>query len=324
VAGERRCRAACAGLALGAIVVAFVPAVARGALPGTGALYADGGDPLVYLRLSRHGRQLSPGRSVVSWSEGCGKPLRLHLGSRSQPVRVASTGVFEFVRRRGRFVFRLKGRFLAQGAAKVRLSYRRVPIRRKNQCDHRSARLVARPFTLRGFRDCRPYRAKNLLQTPAGRVFQLPWDGETWTPVDYACLFSTSRLISLGNDVKDDINYNDLRLFRLTEPFVAYVWQPTCEFCPVRIVVRDLRDGARKHDFFLSDSCFYCLSDLEVKNNASIAWIQLGGKNSNSIWAMDALGKRELDRGNTSRNLELTGSTLTWIKDGTSRSTTLY
>jgi hypothetical protein len=70
------------------------------------------------------------------------------------------------------------------------------------------------------------------------------------------------------------------------------------------------------------------IDDLELKPNGSVAVIGFGDPYSpdpvHVVWAYDTLGWRVLDRGNISeRSLRLSGSTLTWVKDGVVRSATL-
>ena len=70
------------------------------------------------------------------------------------------------------------------------------------------------------------------------------------------------------------------------------------------------------------------MTDLELKDNASVAWIARAAPYASdrnpSPWAYDNAGKRRLDTGAIElTSLELSGSTLTWVKEGLPRSATL-
>jgi hypothetical protein len=67
---------------------------------------------------------------------------------------------------------------------------------------------------------------------------------------------------------------------------------------------------------------------LELKDNGSIGWINLAPPYTvapPSVSAYDSLGRRLLDSGNIAlESLTLSGSTLSWVKDGVPQSATLY
>ena len=66
------------------------------------------------------------------------------------------------------------------------------------------------------------------------------------------------------------------------------------------------------------------VTDLELKPNGSFAWIAELGK-SVTVSADDSAGTRRLDRGRgiARRSLALSGSALTWRKDGVTHSAVL-
>jgi hypothetical protein len=297
---------------------------AAAARPVKGALYADSGElgvPLLYLKVSRSGRWLNPQRSAIDWDRDCGE-LRLHLGSRRHPVRIKRSGGFRFVRRRGNFVFRLRGRFVTSTRARVTFRYRREPARpgRRRPCDDDTARLRPRRITRFHLGDCRSHKAETLLLAPTGRVFrELRWIGG-WTPVAYACLYSTNRAVRLGEDVDDGDPGStvDLSGFRLVGRYVAYIANGGAEFAPSSVGVHDLQNGKKK-----SYPTGGRAGGLVLKGDGSVAWIVGPFVGPPEVWAADALGVRRLDSGNVSL-LALNGSTVTWVKDGVVHSATLY
>jgi hypothetical protein len=71
--------------------------------------------------------------------------------------------------------------------------------------------------------------------------------------------------------------------------------------------------------------------DLELKENGALAWTVARGSwadpqfSARELWVSDAQGRRMLDRGPglDTQSLTLSGSTLTWVNDGQTRSATL-
>ena len=254
----------------------------------------------------------------------CGGP-DLRVGSRRRPVRIRRSGRFRFVKRRGAFVFRLRGRFASRNRADVKFRYRREPRRAggRRHCDDTGRwRLSPRRIYRIPFRNCGTHKAHTVLRTATGRVFwQAQWDdNDGWMTIAYACLFSANKRVRLHQDEDDD---SDLSLFRLAGPYVAYAWHPCAEGCQGEDVeVKDLRDGrVARHAGYGAGGHDGAVSDLELKPNASVGVIALGDPYAPrlvpEVWAYDTLGARPLDRGNISRSsLELNGSTLSWLKDG--------
>jgi hypothetical protein len=311
---------------------------AAAARPAKGALYADwfnSPDVTLDLRVSRSGRQLDPRRSVWAYEPAsCDTFFYVRLGSRRRPVRIKRGGRFRFVRRQGRFVFRMRGQFVTKDRAEVKLRYRREPVRggQPRACEVPSQRFVPRRVGI-PFRDCRTHEAKPLLWAPTGRVFQqfrrasyLIFDGSEfpggWRPVAYACLYGVNRLVKLGEDIDngDPGGTVDLVFFRLVGPYVAYGTYGGVEFARSDVVVHDLRTGGKREQFAGG-----FISDLVLKSNGATAWTAWEEGEPNAVWAWDSLGNRRLDSGNIAlESLELNGSTLTWVKDGVVRSATLY
>jgi hypothetical protein len=299
--------------------------------PVKGARYADTDYAFwVDLRVSRSGRSFNPRRSVVinqsSWS--C-RGLDFHLGSRRRPVRIRRDGRFRYVRRHNRFALRVSGRFRTRNGGKISFRYRRAPRRRGHPCDD-SGRVSLVPQRVREipFHDCRTHRAKSVLSAPTGRVFWQPlWnDSDGWTTTAYACLFAVDKRFKLAQDEDDD---SDLDRFRLVGLYLAYA-QAECPMgCGFSIHVRDLRDGREtRHVPLMGSSPLGSVTDLELRDTGSVAWIadvppyfpDVG----RGVWAYDRGGYRRLDGGNISLgSLTLSGATLTWVKDGMTRSATL-
>jgi hypothetical protein len=314
-------------------VVAAQPAAA--ARPVKGALYGDGttGDKFVvaYLRVSTSGRWLNPRLSAVDWdrrNEDCGE-RKLHLGFAKRPVRIRRGGRFSFVHRRGRFVFRVRGRFVTKNRVKLKVRYRRDPVRGGSlrRCDTSRDRLRPRRIVPLRFRNCSAHRARTLLRAPSGRAFrELRWVrdsffGRRWAETAYACLYSVNRPVKLGEPMGFAGDSSDIRHLRLVGPYVAYVQLGDCGLSECDdVLVDDLRSGRRARRL----GAGYGL-DLELKSNGSVAFI--GGllREPNYVEAADSHGVRQLDSGNISAtSLTLNGSTLTWRKDGGVRSATLY
>jgi hypothetical protein len=299
--------------------------------PVAGALYGgDTSSALVYLRVSTNGRWLNPRRSAIWWDipGKCGRPFRMRFGSNRRPVRIKPGGGFRFVHRRGNVLFRMRGRFVSENRAKVKVRYRRERARgsQAGTCDESSGRLVARRVGLTNFRDCSTYSARTLLRTPNARVFRKRvWTGFFWSRVFYACLYSTNKPVKLGEQSPPESESSTFSDFRLVGPYVAYVEAFPCALAGCEdLWVRDLRNGRRtKH----LERGQYGVWDPKLKDNGSVAWIEPSSKRlgiQTSVWAADSLGKRRLDRGNIDANsLTLASSTLTWRKDGVLRSATL-
>jgi hypothetical protein len=181
------------------------------------------------------------------------------------------------------------------------------------------------------FHDCATHQAKTLLLGPTGRIFQQPWwDGEIWTKVAFGCLFSLNKRVSLGVD-DENSDDEDLDLFRLAGHYVAFSDAISGGASgSVALVVIDLRNGHNHHRPRLASYP----SDIELKDNGSVAWIgqegfaqppaRSAGANDLGVFAEDSTGHHRLDTGKIGpTSLELNGSTLTWTKAGNTYSATL-
>lgn len=295
---------------------------ASAARPVKGALYVDY-DARAKLRVSKSGRRLSPRSSIVATRPGCAAPP-VRFDGRPRPVLISESGRFRVDKRTGGFV--LRGRFVSRD--RLRIVYRSCGIRRTRLTAHRTGPIR--------FRDCRNHRAKTLLRTAAGRVFQqLVWrpgrsgpGGNNWIDAAYGCLFSVNEPFVLGQDDDDDF---DLDSFRLAAPFVAYEEQACAGLgCGYSVIVRDLRDGGKLREAPepATDS-FGKVTDLELKDNGSVAWIAnsppFSPTPTRSVWASNSLGTRRLDTGPdiALESLALNGSALSWVNAGLISSATL-
>jgi len=183
------------------------------------------------------------------------------------------------------------------------------------------------------FKSCRSQRAKTDLRNSDGRVFEqlrLEGSGEFF-PHAYACLFSVNKRFPLSRNWDEET----IETPRLTAPYAAYV-RVFCGVgsCTPLIEVRDLRDGHRFRNLDVSSETLPGrareVADLELKANGSVAWIVdrfefMGSPHTIDVVAVDSAGRRVLDSGTDvdPKSLTLTGSTLTWVKSGATRSASL-
>jgi hypothetical protein len=325
-------------------------------IPG-GATSADGfHKPIGELRVARSGRSVAPTKLTFSCGSG-GREVRVRLfgaSGRRSAVSIGRDGRFTAVGRGGVVLFpvrpgrpgrvgryRLRGRFLTRGAARVAYTERRLRSRRLVcRSDMRLYRNGVPPFS-----GCRSQPATTVLWGDTGRVF---WQfalrrnnfGELYTHA-YVCLFdSPSKRVDLGEDYAPD-DYREK--FRLAGSFVAF-FRTECPMCmwPQRwIEVRDARDGSLVSE---PDVQFWTrLTDLALKRSGSVAWtlerLALGPDGypigyqtpaplvieTREVWAVDSHGQRLLDSGPdvVTNSLELNESTLTWTNGSNTRSATL-
>ena len=312
------------------ILLALPPGPAAAAKPVAGARYADTDYAFwVNLRVSRSGRRLDPRRSRVENLSSWRCPgLDIRLGTRRRPVRISRGGRFDYLRRRGRFVLRVSGRFRTKDAARISFRYKRQPRRRGRDCDD-SGRVTLAPQRVARLRlrDCRSHEATTVLATPGGRLFlHDAWGGrEGWMSVVYGCLFSVNEPFELGQDDDDD---SDLDHLTLVEPYVAYEHSECPMGCVYSLHVQDLRDGGVRHLPRVPRDSFGQVTDLALRDTGSVAWIarpsQYSSETQPAVWADDGVVSRRLDSGNVDlASLELNGSTLTWVRDGVTMSATL-
>jgi hypothetical protein len=184
------------------------------------------------------------------------------------------------------------------------------------------------------FIGCAAQPGKTLLSSADARVFEqrrvFYW---AFLPFAHACLYSVDERVTLGPDGFDERGVGlSLKHFRLAGPYLAYGcggnWMDRC-FAGVRVV--DLRDGSLRSPqlpawVFNHIGWGPVPADVELKENGSVAWTIAGPPGwPREVGALDTSGQRLLDSGpNLDVNsLELNESTLTWLNDGTTRSTTL-
>lgn len=277
--------------------------------PVKGARYIGEGEVYsVELRVAKSGRSLVARRSVVQSMDCPGADI--HLGSPARPVRISRSGRFRYERNRGRFIVTATGVFRAGGKARVTIAFRERSPRFRGFCEKAAPEKVSLRRIV-PFRDCRTHPGKTVLRGPAGRVF-LNGDYDA-----FGCLYSVDRRFYLGPDFDGD---PDVGLYRLAGPYVAYM-EFGCEgidSCLSDVIVRDLRNGKKVFEGQRAAD-FDFVTDVALKATGSVAWIA-----GPAVWASDTQGVRLLDTGNIAkRSLDLSGSTLTWLKDGALGTATL-
>lgn len=339
------------GLVAAVCGLGIAAAPAGAAKPIKGAYYAgfdgrlryfnfpnDFRDVSAELRVSRSGRRIT-GRGYGSYvsvafeckrdKEGYFEGTIRMASPRLRGPRIRRDGSFRLVKRTGRLRYRLRGRFVSPDAAKLVYRASMPPREPKNPSNPGRCTVRRRPVALRRdaeapFRGCRYQRARTLIWGSIGRVFtqyRLTFQG--FMPYVFGCLFGTNRRFALSQDHDDEA----VDEARLSGAFVA-LGQSFCPLgCGFGVEVTDLRNGRE----IRTASSPGAVADLELKGNGSAAWIsypsfypsKLVGQ---TVWADDNAGHaRLLDSGKISkRSLTLTGSTLTWLKDGVVRSATLY
>jgi hypothetical protein len=350
----------CAGLAVtcgafGAIAVANADSI-EAAQPARGATYygfegvlrdfdvlpraPDGIDgyerPLTaFLRVSADGRRLTgsgPG-SRVRFRTECGRKRRKFVRrtidlARTRPLKVKRDGSFRLVKKRGRLRFRLRGRFVSSGAA--RITYRASLPR----CRSARRRVALRRDGQPGFSGCRSQSATDVLSSQEARIF---WQRRLrrerfqqrvyFLRYAYGCLYGTNKRFRLGlDDFGDSGQGGFVDLFQLAGPFTAFRAGCTTEGCVGSVYVVDLRDGRSVREISrLSEQDDGQATDIALKENSSVAWISRNRSGGHEVTAIDSSGRRRLDLGSDIRpeSLSLTGSTLTWRRGGVTRSAVL-
>jgi hypothetical protein len=299
---------------------------ALAAAPVKGARYAGSGEEYsVKLKVSKSGRSLVARGSTLRAYE-C-DVITVHLGSRSRPVRVSPSGRFSYERTKGPVTVRATGLFKAKNRARITVAYRD-----KSSKDRFCRKAGAEKVSLQRvipFRDCRTHPGKTAREGPGSRVLLVEAsDGYEYA---VACLYSVDKPVTLGLDIDGD---PDVGLYRLAGRYVAYR-ESSCEGlggCLSDVFVRDLRTGKKVFEG-PQGVPFDNVSDLALKDTGAVAWIAQpeGGDGvsppgaQTTLWASDRQGFRVLDSGDGIglRSLELSDSTLTWIKDGMPRTATL-
>jgi hypothetical protein len=355
---SRSTRAGLMACVVACVVFPTDPAV--GAKPEGGARYYGFEDAnpftltpnslVARLQVVRGGRRFSSGGagSYVIVSVECPRDREADgsgFVERRIPLgHIGRKGGFGRFGHRGRLRYRVRGRFVAADEGTISYSASLRPRGPGNRYRPGVCRSGATRVTLYRngqppFRGCRVQHADTSLWAPTGRVFG-QWrlvrstsDGAEFLPVVYGCLFDTNKRVRLGAGMSDfgpEIDHPSL-----SGPFVGY----TIEDCGGNgpcwydIGVTDLRNG-RKHRWGTA-ACDKSdakappneVARLEEEDNGAIAWtVAVGqGNTYREVCAADALSKRRIDVGDgiDLKSLRLSGSTLTWVKDGSARSTTL-
>jgi hypothetical protein len=279
------------------------------------------------LKVSKSGRSLVARGSTLG-SRECDGP-DVHLGSRRRPVRVSPSGRFSYERTKGRVTVRATGVFKAKNRARITVLYRDKSEKFRLCRRARPEKVLLRRII--PFRNCRTHPGETVLEGPRSRVF-LSEPAEFDYRYAVACLYSVNKPVELGLDIDGD---PDVGLYRLAGPYVAYA-ESSCEGlgpCLSDVFVRDLRTGKKVFEG-PQGLPFDNVSDIALKQTGAVAWIARptpGGYGSpeptgpTTLWASDSQGFRELDSGGGVglTSLELSGSTLTWVKDGVSKTATL-
>jgi hypothetical protein len=297
-----------------------------------GALYEDY-MMVTGLRVARDGHTLRRGSYV-----GCDEDGFLHKLPARRAVRVSTSGAFSFRGRthgKGSVRYRVRGAFDSPDTA--RLTYAVRPKKRFN--------CLAGPRALRlhragepPFSDCASQPETTIVSSVVGRVFtQHHTYGWWFMPFAYGCLYEENRRFKLGLVAPFQPRtrfpvVHSLDQFRLAGPYTAYGCHGDFALdyplgCSGEIIVRSLRDGSlrRANTNRYGWDPWAAATDLELRDNGSVAWITRVDPRTRVVAAFDAAGKRVLDRGPriNPASLMLDGSTLTWIKDGVRRSATL-
>jgi hypothetical protein len=337
-----------------AVLLFVAPALAGRPTPGARyyALEAAGqyrvvqsDDVWLELRVSRSGDRLAG----VTIKLVC--DVRRYFDPGSREVRLSFRRIpGAAIRRDGRFAlagrnrrgrYQLSGRFVSGQYGRLRYSARmRLPLGSERSQLCRSVeddQMVLYRNGTPPFSGCRSQRARTLLRTDTGRVFQqfrLVGDHlhSGWSPHAFACLFAIPhRRIDLGRNDDDET----VELPRLAGKLLAYSGVG-CALagCQATITVRDLGSGGVvKNISPVQDPSVgpNLVWDLALKENGSLAWIVAYGRwgdrdfLAREVWALDTAGQRLLDSGPgvELESLALTDSTLTWLHGGIPRSATL-
>jgi hypothetical protein len=340
----------CGGIAAAALISLSGLAVSAGAAPPVtsgayvgeccGGAYYDGYSLVAELRVGPGGRRLIGGRrgSYI----GCDQDGTLLALRPQHGVRIQRDGTFSFRGRRRAStlatgttgVFRLKVRGRLASADTARIVYSVRPRHAGFGCP-----VGPRPLALDRrvgeppFIGCASQPGTTILSNSEARVFeQRSVFGWALIPFAYGCLYSVDKRVPLGLDgFNAGGGGQSLDNFRLAGPYVAFGCGGNPIYgCWVGVDVVDLRDGS-VHRPNLDTSLGGAFgsgagpTDVELKDNGSVAWIAGRDGDPREVGALDANGQRALDRGTRIQpdSLTLDGSTLSWRNGPDVRSTTL-
>lgn len=330
------------GVAFGGASGAAPAAIRSAAYLGEccGGDYYEGFVPVAKLRVA------SDGHSLVGGSRGsyigCYRDGGLVALRPGQAVQIRRDGSFSFSgQRRARsaaslnrrlFKFSVRGRFTSPDRARIVYSVSPGPwifgCRSGPQVLKLHRRTGEPPFT-----GCASQAGVTIISNAQSRVFQARRTfGYAFLPYAYGCMYSVDQRVAFGvNGFNEGYGGQALEQFRLAGPYVAYACGGNLDpGCWVAVRVFDLRDGS-EHSPILSTSLGGGFghgvppSDVELKENGSVAWIAGYEEIRREVGALDTNGQRLLDSGRRidPDSLQLNGSTLTWTNDGSTRSTNL-
>jgi hypothetical protein len=296
-----------------------------------GGAYYAGYTTVAELRVASSGRTLRGGRRgsyIGCYQDGTLLALRAR-----RRVRIEPDGTFRFSGRTRRqtlapgpsprdFTYSVRGALTGPDTARLVYSVRPkgggfgCPVGPRSLALRRRA--GEPPFS-----GCTAQPAETVISSPLGRVFTqrrvFRW---AFLPFAYGCLYAVDKRVPFGLDGFDGSGLGqELDQFRLAGPYAAYGCGGNLrDGCWASVSVVDLRDGVLVHSVALLQSGFsrgVAPTDVEVKENGSVAWIA-GSQGASEVGAVDAAGQRVLDRrsGIDADSLTLTGSSLTWRRKG--------
>lgn len=319
-------------------LAAVVPTAALAARPDGGRYYAPSRQleaPGLVLRVTPGGGRVEAARVLVV----CGRAFSRTIHFRAGPEGAVRGGRFAMAGRRRGLRYRFSGRFVSP--RHVNLTYRvrfALPTlvgRPRQWCSTGNLRAEADLNGDPAYSGCRTQPAPNRLLAPTGRVFQqLKLVGRSrYELYVYACSFDADRRVTLGPDADP----NALGAVRLAGQFVAYVRFYICGAgqCPnslQAIEVRDLRDGSLVRASSSFPGSFAFVDALELTDSGAMAWtlssvpdwdgMSEPVNRRRDVWANDGAGERLLDSGPQldTHSLRLSGSTVSWVNGGVTRS----
>lgn len=322
-------------------LAAVVPAAALAARPEGGRYYAPSRQleaPGLVLRVSAGGGRVEAARVLVV----CGRAFTRTIHFRAGSEGAVRGGRFAMAGRRRGLRYRFSGRFVSPRhvvlAYRVRFALPTLVGRPRQWCSTGNLRAEADLNGDPPYSGCRTQPAPNRLLTPTGRVFQQPKlvRRSYYEPYVYACSFDADRRVTLGPDADP----NAFGAVRLAGQFVAYVRFYICGAgsCPnslQAIEVRDLRDGSLARAASSFPGSFAFVDALELADSGAMAWtlssapdwdgLSVPVNRRLDVWANDSAGERLLDSGPEldTHSLRLSGSTVSWLNGGVTRSAEL-
>ena len=168
---------------------------------------------------------------------------------------------------------------------------------------------------------CFPRGSDTVAMSARARVYETAED-ENQNYAVVACALRTGRRVVLGTGMDIDYTYA-VTTVRFTKWQLAVAWYSSSRyFYSAGLDLVDLRAGTKNGVTSMGWSG--SVTDVELKPNGSVAWIQ-HREGTTTVMKQDASGRHELDSGaGVARDsLALSGSWLYWTKDGQPRVATL-